>query len=124
MVSSPNRTRRIVSASLLILAFVYTVAVKFGRGSETVLAPDRLAGVMPNLVCGAVIPLAIFFSKRKIRYRDYLFFVGCIVIALIGYEFTQLLGTKRTFDRNDITASIVGGGIAVLIGTCFFRGAK
>jgi hypothetical protein len=33
------------------------VAVKLTRGGSNALAPDWLIAVMPNLVCGAVVPL-------------------------------------------------------------------
>ena len=106
---------------LLAISFVYVVAVKFTRGSDTVLAPEWLAGVMPNLVCGIAIPFVVFVSNRVLKYSEFLLFASLIVLGLIGYEFFQLVKSHRTFDWDDIVASIVGGAIAVLIGTVFFR---
>jgi len=99
---------------------VYLVAVKLTRGGSIHLASEWLAGVLPNLVCGAVIPLAAFLSRKSLRVRDFLWMTLFSSLGLCAYEFAQIWMPRRTFDWDDVLATIAGTILALMLGAIFF----
>lgn len=124
MVSQPTVARRVVAAAVLGCGFAYALVVKLARGSTVVVAPDWLAGVLPNFVGAALVPLAVLVSARMLTLREYLLFVVLILIGLCGYEVVQLWMPRRTFDWNDLWASGAGALVAVVLGLGFFRPSR
>src|SRR4029077_5456800 len=105
MVSYPGTARRVLAGLFMASGAAYTAAVKLTRGGSSALAPEWLAGVLPNLVCGAVVPLAAFLSGRAIRFRDFLLFDALVLAGLCAYEVAQLWMPRRTFEWGDLWAS-------------------
>jgi hypothetical protein len=99
---------------LIGAATLYTAAVKLDGGPATdTFAPRWLAGVLPNLAAGFVLPLLPLVPPRVVRFRE---LVAVAVLAFAGltvYEFMQLKMPRRTFDWFDILASAVGAAAAV-----------
>jgi hypothetical protein len=98
----------------------YAVAVKLTREGEAVLASEWLAGVLPSLVCATVLPLFPFFSRRSVRVGDFLGVTLFTTVGLCVYEFAQIGMPRRTFDWDDIGATVVGGTLALMLGLGFF----
>jgi hypothetical protein len=123
MLSRPSLRRTIIAAAIVGMGAIYTFAVKLNRGPDSFLASPWVAGVLPNFVVAAVLPVAIFWSSKVIHAgKDYLLFVGLILVGLVGYEFAQLAMPNRTFAWDDIWASVAGSGVAILLGfACFLR---
>jgi glycopeptide antibiotics resistance protein len=96
------------------------VVVKLTREGESALTTAWMAGVLPNLVCAAVVPLAPFLSRRFLRDRDFLGMTLFTAIGLCLYEFAQLRMPRRTFDWDDVAATAVGAMAAVVLGAGFF----
>lgn len=109
---------------MMVPVFLYVVAVKLSRGGPSPLAPDWLAGVLPNLACAAVVPLAAFVSPRALRFRDFITFDALICAGLCGYEVAQLWMPRRTFDTNDLWASAAGAVFALLPGAVVFAATR
>ena len=101
-------------------AAAYIAAVKLSRGGSIALAPEWLIGVLPNLVGSAVLPQAVFFSTRAVRVRDFLMFAVFTMAGLCVYEVAQLWMPRRTFDLNDLWATVAGTVVAGIVGTGFF----
>ncbi|QDU21200.1 VanZ family protein [Urbifossiella limnaea] len=98
----------------------YVAAVKLTREGEVVLSTAWLAGVLPNLVCAAVVPLAPLLSRRLLSGRDFLWMTLFTAIGLCLYEFTQVWMPRRTFDWDDVVATAVGAMVALVLGAGFF----
>jgi len=98
----------------------YVAAVKLTREGETALATAWLVGVLPNLVCAAIIPLAPFLSRRSLRGRDFLWMTLFTAIGLCLYEFAQVWMPRRTFDWDDVGATAAGAMAALVLGAGFF----
>jgi hypothetical protein len=120
MRSLSTTSRKVLSGLLLVFGFGFTVAVKLTRGTDASFVPDDIAGVLPNLMCGALVPVVIFIGTRDITARDYLLFVALILCSLVVYDVTQLWMPRRTFAFDDIWASAVGSAIAVALGFALF----
>lgn len=123
MTSHPSKSRSALAVALILPVFVYAVAAKLTRGSHH-LAPEWLEGVLPNLACGAAVPVAIFLSPRALRFRDYLLFDALILFGLCAYEVAQIWMPKRTFDWNDLWASGIGAAVAVVAGAGVFASSR
>lgn len=120
MRSVPTTRRTVLAAAFMAAGFVFTVAVKLTRGTDSALVANGLAGVLPNLTCAAFVPVVIFIGPRVITARDYLLFVVLILFGLLLYEVAQIWMPRRTFDFDDIWASAVGAVVAVALGFAFF----
>src|SRR5262245_22747634 len=120
MVSYPSPARRALAGLFMASGAAYTAAVKLSRAGSSALAPEWLAGVLPNLVCAAVVPLAAFLSGRAIRFRDFLLFDALVLAGLCGYEVAQLWMPRRTFDWDDLWASGAGALAALAVGAGLF----
>ncbi|MBL8814451.1 MAG: hypothetical protein JNL58_00365 [Planctomyces sp.] len=121
MYSYPTARRRLVASGIMVSGFILTVVVKLIRNHTEIGLPMRLMDSMPNVVCGAVVPFAVFIGNRAIRMFEFLAFCGFIVLGLSAYEIVQVWLPKRTFQLNDIVASVVGGVLSMLLGWLFFR---
>ena len=120
MCSRSSLARQVAAAVVMASGAVYVATVKLTRDGSVHLATDWLAGVLPNFVCGAVVPLAAFLSRKSLRFRDFLWMTLLTSIGLSVYEFAQLWMPRRTFDWDDILASIAGAFLALIIGAGFF----
>jgi hypothetical protein len=120
VISYPTTRRRIVAATILIGGFVLTLIVKIVRGRIETGVPMWVMDSLPNFMCGAVLPFAILTGTRTIRLLDFLLFCGMILLGLVVYEFVQIIMPKRTFELNDLVASVVGVITSVSIGWVFF----
>jgi hypothetical protein len=109
-----------MAGTLLALALIYVLAVKFVRGSSDALAPLWLAGVLPNLFGAALVPLVLFLSSRAVTLKDFLMFVVIFAIALSGYEVAQIWMPRRSFDWYDLLATAIGALIAAGLGPALF----
>jgi len=105
----------------MIGGFALTIVVKILRHRMETDVPTWAMDALPNLICGAVVPIAIFMGNRTIRALDFLGFCGLILVGLIVYETIQIWMPKRTFELTDIAASAVGALLAVSLGWIFFR---
>lgn len=110
-----------MASGIMVSGFILTIVVKLIRSLIDVGVPIWIMDSMPNLICGAVVPFAVFIGNRTIRMHDFLAFCGFIVLGLIAYEIVQIWLPKRTFEVNDIGASAVGGLLSMSLGWIFFR---
>lgn len=96
-----------------LTAFVWKV---LRRGSDFEMSPALhwLIGAMPNLLPAAVLPALIFIRPQPVRFKEYISMVLVMLLVLIVYEFVQIWMPSRTFDLEDILASILGSGIGCL----------
>ena len=121
MVSHPTMSRKLLAAALIIVGFGLTVVVKLVRNDTDIFGPVWIANALPNFICGAVLPLAVFMSQRTVRLFDLSLFAGFILIGLGLYEAAQIWMPKRTAEWIDVQASAVGTLTAIGIGLMFFR---
>lgn len=124
MHSHPTVFRKLFAIFLLAATFVYIVALKATRGSDITLAPEWLAGILPSLLCTAVLPFIILTSNRNLTYSHFLKWTVLIMMGFVVYEILHVVRTKQVFDWDHLVASFVGSGIAVLIGSWFFKPAS
>lgn len=108
MVSHPTMSRKLLAGAMIIVGFGLTVAVKLIRNHTGIPGPVWIANALPNFICGAVLPLAVFMSQRTIRLFDFSLFAGFILIGLGLYEAAQIWMPKRTAEWIDVQASAVG----------------
>lgn len=118
--SSPSLARQLVAGAIITGGAGYVAFVKFTREGEPAFASAWLAGVLPNLVCAAVVPLAPFLSRRSLPGIDFLWMTLITAIVLCLYEFAQIWMPRRTFDWDDIGATAIGAIVALLLGAGFF----
>lgn len=122
--SRPSRIRFAVAALIFLGGGVSVLAWKFIRSGavETGLVPVWVAGVLPNFMYAAILPVFIFATRRVVRPLDYAGLVVTLLGALCAYEFAQIWMPRRVFDWADLGASAAGAGVAVGIGwLVFFR---
>ena len=120
MLSHASFSRQVAAGIVIASGAAYVAAVKLTRDGGTHLATAWVAGVLPNFVCGAVVPLAVFLTQRSLRFREFLWMTLFTLIGLCVYEVAQLGMPRRTFDWDDILASIAGAIMALVLGTGFF----
>ncbi len=68
-----------------------------------------IAGSLPNFLSVVIFSLAIVFLRHPQGYRDVIRAIVSIVIGLMLYEVAQIWMPHRTFDWNDIAATLLGG---------------
>jgi hypothetical protein len=71
-----------------------------------------LADTMGNSL-GVVTQIFFMLAVLHSNWRQGLRVIGFVVCGYIVYEFLQPVLPKGTFDANDVTATVVGGAIAV-----------
>jgi VanZ like family len=118
--SRPSLARQIAAGAIMAAGGGYVAAVKLTREGDSVLASAWLAGVLPNLVCGAIVPLVAFLSRRALRVGDFLWMTLFTLVGLCLYEFAQLWMPRRTFDWDDVWATMAGALLALVVGAGFY----
>src|SRR4051812_32625223 len=124
MLSRASPTRQVAAGALMAAGAAYVAAVKLTREGAAPLAPAWLAGALPNLVCGAVLPLAAFLSRRPVRAVDFLWMTLSSLAGLWLYEVAQIWMPRRTFDWDDVWASAAGAVLALPLGAAFFLATR
>lgn len=120
VMSRPSLARQVAAGVIMVVGAGYVAIVKLTREGESALATAWLAGVLPNLVCAALIPLAPFLSRRPLRVRDFLGMTLFGAVGLCLYEFAQVWMPRRTFDWGDVWATAAGALMALALGAGFF----
>ena len=110
--------RRILLATLGygVIAFFTIVLMIYGRSRATSYIPRFIEGSLPNFAATALAPVLLMFSTKKYTQKSYLRFIMIVFSAMCLYEFFQLWMPRRTFDWNDILASLFGAFVAMLAG--------
>lgn len=124
MLSTPGKARTAAAILLYLIAGLGAVVWKVLRSgmTDSTHIPPWIAGVMPNLIPAAFMPLLVFATNKVVRFRDYLAMVATMLAVLCAYEFAQTRMPTRTFDWADVAASAVGSCFGCLIGwLVFFR---
>lgn len=70
---------------------------------------------MPNVVAVVLIALLFGFAKADRADATPLKQAALSVIAMVGYEIAQIWMPGRTFDLNDVIASVIGGLVALAL---------
>lgn len=118
--SRPSLARQLAAGIIMAVGAGYVATVKLTRNGETALTTAWLAGVLPNLVCATVVPLAPFISRRSLRVSDFLSMTLFTAMLLCVYEIAQMWMPRRTFDLDDIWATAAGAIASLGLGTGFF----
>jgi hypothetical protein len=121
--SAPSTGRTIAALSLLVaggIAALIWIVLRNEPGFGGAFIPMRFVYVLPSLVPVAVLPALIFMRPKVIQLGDYLGVVLAILVAVIVFELTQIWMPSLSFDWADIVASILGAGLAGLLGWLFF----
>lgn len=121
LISYPTINRRIVAAAIMVIGFALTLAVKIVRGNQWVELPTWVMDSLPNFICAAVIPFAIFIGNRVIRLLDFFSFCGLVACGLVVYELFQLVMPNRTFETNDLIATALGALLPAALGWILFQ---
>ena len=116
--------RQIAAGTMMAAGAGCTLAVKLTRQSDIFLAPEWLAAVLPNFVCASMIPIAIFLSRRTIQFRDTLWMAAFSAMMLVAYEIAQLWMPRRTFDWNDIWATVAGATFSICLSSAIMLTSK
>lgn len=92
---------------------------------ESGIVPDWVAGVMPSFLPAAFMPLILFATPRVVRLGDFMKTALAIGAGMGVYEIAQIWRPERTFDWQDLVATVAGTGLACLVGRLvFFCGAR
>ncbi|VTR96101.1 unnamed protein product [Gemmata massiliana] len=65
-------------------------------------------------------PVVVFVGPRVVTARDYLVLDLFVLVGLCVYEVAQIWMPRRTFSWDDIGASVLGAGIAAVLGFALF----
>jgi hypothetical protein len=109
---------KIYYAALLALTLLFTLYEElhlrrwlfhhFGRNSV-------VAGSLPNFLAVLVFSLAYTVIKPPQGSRQIIQTIATVVIGLTLYEIAQIWMPHRTFDWNDIAATLLGGLVAWIL---------
>ena len=109
---------KIYCAALLALTLLFTLYEElhlrrwlfhhFGRNSV-------VAGSLPNFLAVLVFSLAYTVIKPPQSSRQIIQTISTVVIGLTLYEIAQIWMPHRTFDWNDIAATLLGGLVSWLL---------
>ena len=122
--SKPSTKRRTQAILIMAFALATGLLLKIVRdyGILSMLLVLDAKGTSPNFIIPFSIPFAFLIGDKTISIREYSKNALGAATGITVYEFIQICMPSRTFDINDILASLIGAICSIVIAwTLFFR---